>query len=55
MIKTVLKSCSDSLVVEIPRSIVNLYSLKEGAKFIMYAKEVENHLIINLMTKINDE
>ena len=42
--------------VEIPQTIVKLYSLKEGMIFELYPKEnkKEQYLLINMATKLDD-
>lgn len=50
----VLKICGDEHVIELPRTIIDLYSLKEGTDFEIKAIVVKDKLLINVSTSLLD-
>jgi hypothetical protein len=52
MARVLLEGCENKLAVEIPKSITTLYRLKVGTEFEIRAKEIEGHLLINLVTEL---
>lgn len=49
----VLRINGDQHVIELPRSIIDLYSLKEGTAFEIKAIVVKDKLLINIFTKLD--
>lgn len=52
--RTVLENHGEKHIVEVPHTIVALYSLKEGQVFEVRDRENKNILIISMATKLNE-
>jgi hypothetical protein len=54
MAKAILEKRHDGLVFKIPESITILYSLDAGIVFDIKAQERNGHLLINMITPLQD-
>ena len=54
MVKTILEKHHDGLVFKIPESIAILYSLDAGIEFEIKAQERNGHLLISMITPLQD-
>lgn len=52
--RTILENYEGRNIVEVPRAIVALYSLKEGQVFEVRDRENKNILIISMAAKLNE-
>ena len=52
--KAALKICENRHVIEIPNSVVELYSLKDGIVFEIKTIVVNDKLLINVSTTLQD-